>query len=112
MRLVELQEARESGWSWDRSGKEGAGVFWGLLSGYGTNFRRVAVWVLGVNLVFTLLYYIWGELLKYDSPEGKQDFTFKPRLLDMPWDYIRKGAFPEVKPKAAGGEDNMLPTVS
>src|SRR5262249_55067358 len=111
-RLAELQEASEIGWSWNWIVKEGLPwLFWGLPCGYGTNFGRVVYLVIGVNLIFTLLYYTRAELSQYDSPEGKQDFTFKPRLLDMPWDYMGKNTFPEGTPRTAGGEDHVVPTM-
>jgi hypothetical protein len=88
MKIAELQEARRTRSVWQRVGVEAEWLLWGVLCGYGTRLWWVVGWGLGVNVLCTVLYSLYGTLHRRHNPERREDFTVKPRPWDFPKDYL------------------------
>jgi hypothetical protein len=69
-------------------GLEALWLVWGATCGYGTGLWLILGWTLVVNLGCTLLYSTCGTLQRRYHPEISEDFTFKPRLWDLPHSYV------------------------
>jgi hypothetical protein len=87
MKKAELREMRENGFTWQRILKELERIFWGLISGYGTNIGLIVGWTIFFNLFFTVIY-LTGELERKSSSHSEHDFDFKIRLFEFPEQYL------------------------
>jgi uncharacterized protein YjbI with pentapeptide repeats len=104
MKIAELQEARRTQRVWQRVGVEAEWLLWGVLCGYGTKLWWVVGWALGVNVLCTVLYSLYGTLHRRYNPETREDFTFKPRPWDFPKDYLTPHDRPATPPHVLDGE--------
>jgi hypothetical protein len=83
-----LREERLAGISLRRIWLELEGLAWGFVCGYGTSLWRILVLILGVNLVFTAIFAVAGELQTSESAEKDEKPGVKLRLFDLPGRYV------------------------
>ncbi|MEK6777855.1 MAG: pentapeptide repeat-containing protein [bacterium] len=87
MKNAELREEREAHNFWWWFPRQILWRFWGLTCGYGTKIVRILCWLVGIDLLFSLLF-LRGKLARQPHPETKPDYRFKLRLFECPKCYL------------------------
>lgn len=90
IKTLDLKKARKAKSFWEWFSEQPLWIGWWATTGFGMQLPWILAWCFGVNLFFTLLYCLRGNLK--DSP--KADDTFKVRILDFPKRYFTE-ALPE-----------------
>ena len=83
---IELNEIRQTRqFTFNYLQKELEWYLWGIFSGYGTKIWWITGWCIFFHMLFAIIYWWKGALLRTYSPnEDEHDHTFKQRLLDLP----------------------------
>jgi len=92
MKREELREAREGGKFWLWLQTEAECFLWGATCGYGTKIWWIIGWAIFINLLFTILYVMKGELNRHFPPVTEEEFVFKQRLFDFPKEYFNQNS--------------------
>ncbi|GEM_PF-6726415 len=97
LKTLELNEIRQGKTLWQWFSAQPAWVIWWATTGFGMQLPWILLWSLGINLFFTLLYFLGGGLI--DAP--KADDAFKLRVLDFPKRYYAEpgSAFSSGRPE-------------
>ncbi|NOY84994.1 MAG: hypothetical protein GXO96_09295 [Nitrospirae bacterium] len=91
LKTLELNKSRQGKTAWQWFSAQPAWAIWWASTGFGMQLGWISLWCFGINLFFTLLYFLGGQLSNGHSPKTgdvfKVDDTFKLRVLDFPKRY-------------------------
>lgn len=91
LKTLELNKSRQGKTVWQWFSAQPAWTIWWVSTGFGMQLGWISLWCFGINLFFTLLYFLDGQLSNSHSPKTgdafKADDTFKLRVLDFPKRY-------------------------